>query len=374
MTVLTMISGERLKFGTKNSVFCRKTASEPSLFKNLNTPIPPKTFSTQFQPVTYEDKEDKVKVGRQFKNRQVKIMQFSEQIHKSNPCAKMNSVELRLGYLKNNSEQYKTGNSGYNRDSLVKTASKNELITKSSVFEFNKKSSTLSSNPFNLNSFNPKLTNSTPFNPNPTNPFNPNPFKTSPFTLFIFPKEGEKLQVLHKNKDTKSTETNVGCHNCLGPNNKPSVSETTPAFKFTFPQTSSIKQPEKPVANIKVFDAAPDSLILQHSKSKIIKHMELRNSIQNHLNNQPFDHDQEQLKNNTPVNKPVEIEQSIVHKMSSSSRRHLFKTVRPTFDLSKPKTNQTKSKNAKTSQIAFSNSRKITMSQIKVRVVHTKNI
>merc|ERR1712127_236520 len=115
-------------------------------------------------------------------------MQFSEQIQKSNPCAKMNSVELRLGYIKNNPVQYKTGNSWYTRDSLVKTASKNELITKSSVFEFNKKSSTLSSNPFNLNSFNPKLTNSAPFNPNPTNPFNPNPFKTSPFNPNPLPK------------------------------------------------------------------------------------------------------------------------------------------------------------------------------------------
>lgn len=102
--------------------------------------------------------------------------------------------------------------------------------------------------------------------------------------------------------------------------------------------------------------------------------MELRNSIQDHLNNQPFDHDKEQLENDTLVDKPVENENVISFKMSTSTRRHLFKPVRQSFDLSKPKTNQTKSKNSKTSQIQFSNNQKITISQIKVRVVHTKNI
>ena len=404
--------------GTKNTVFGQKTTSVPSpfpfMFKNLNTKTTLKTISASFQPVTYEDKEDKIKVGRKFQNRRVKIMQFSEQINKANPGLKMNSVELRLEYLKNNSEQYKKGNLGYNRENL-KTASKVEPFNKSFLFEFNKKSGSVDPNPFKQNVFNQNPINQNPFSPNPfkTSPFNLNPpqkssiFEFKPKSIeklrmacsnifrfefpqkrdkssFKFPQEGEKLQVLKKNKDSKTTESNFACHNCFSEPNcfcRPQnlvpqnlFSESKFDFNSTFLQSSSTKQTVKPAVSEKLPEKIPDSLILQHSKSKIIKHMELRNSIQDHLNNQPFDHDKEQLENDTLVDKPVKNENVISFKMSTSTRRHLFKPVRQSFDLSKPKTNQTKSKNSKTSQIQFSNNRKITISQIKVRVVHTKNI
>merc|ERR1711912_227600 len=91
------------------------------------------------------DNNDKVKVGRHYKPRQVNIMQFSEQKWNQKGKNDMNPVELRFGYMKSKTIG-RNDNFGYQRDDLTKRNS-----GKTSQYSiFNPKPKNVVDSPFKL--------------------------------------------------------------------------------------------------------------------------------------------------------------------------------------------------------------------------------
>merc|ERR1712174_91522 len=77
---------------------------------------PGKICDTKFKPAKFEDNTEKVKIGKTYQNRKVKILQFSEQIKQTNSRNDFNPVELRIAYMKKHHSDYKNQeNPGYNR-------------------------------------------------------------------------------------------------------------------------------------------------------------------------------------------------------------------------------------------------------------------
>jgi hypothetical protein len=464
-----------------NSTFTPVTVSKPAFSQTLNFPKSninpfqkqsvkptPQTFSTKFHPMIFEDKDDKIRIGRNMNNhkyRQVKIMQFSNQIEKLNPKLKISPTELRLGYMANNFDQYKNGNLGYNRDSLVNVEStqqtdfntnifmKNDFDEnqiskqpfttqpfKSQLFNFSQqeskrpglnlftdfKTKDSGENAYTKQSFNTQPSQPQPFNfshQEPKNrgfkftdfkttdadkklytkqPFNihvqpskPQPFNfsqqepkkpfafmlnTNPSNLssskvdtkgefkFHWPKPEEnttdtKTSTIDwsKSKENSRSQKPLAFNNCFR-----QLKQNYPDLKFTNSKAVDTKPPE---------EKSPDSLILQHTKDKIIKHMELRNSIQDNLQNDPFaiisKSHQSPIKNvytQESGSQQHNVDQIPEIRMPSSSRRFLYRSVKPVTDLNKPKIKHNKAKKTK---VQVQNNVKISINSIKVRVVQT---
>merc|ERR1712179_96062 len=141
--------------------------------------------------------------------------------------------------------------------------------------------------------------------------------------------------------------------------------------------TTDCKMPDSTNTHSKTTDkgvekSPSDSLILQHSKNKIIKHMELRNSIEDNLKNDPFAN---HVDSNYGAVKSTGLQvyddrenNTREFNMSSLNKRFLYRSVKPKIDLSKPKIKQNKAKSAK---VPVQSNIKISINNIKVRVVQT---
>jgi len=356
-------------------------------------------FSNKFEPVKYLDKDDKVKVGNRYKQRQVNIMQFSEQKWNQKGRNDMNPVELRLGYMKSN-QMDKKDNFGYQRDDLTKRNS-NE---KSRNFVFNSKPKSSVFNPFEKTQkssvFNPfekpkNVESPFKFDKTPASPFKFETTKTSPFKFTQTTHSTFKFgEITNNSKLDKSTtfpfkfetpksspfklgQTNTFKFGELPNNSKPTAikdcflglknptqinfpKNTIPFKTSTETQTQPIK---KPAEN-------PDtSLILEHCKLKIAKEIELNNSIEYDLQNNPYPADSFSVTNSSPAliqqEKP---NHSIDRNLSSVAKKFLFSPVKSKSDLmkprvknSKPKTNENQIKPAV---------KKILIKNIKVKVVN----
>lgn len=353
---------------------------------NTNKRTISRICDTKFKPAKFEDNTEKVKIGKTYLNRKVKILQFSEQIKQTNSRNDFNPVELRIAYMKKHHSDYENQeNPGYNR-SAFSFVNLTNLTKKAMPEKIFNPFETKNSNPFELKIKNP-FEIETKQKPNPfeikfqKNPFNApaitnskksmtkfawpkaSPTTPKPTSNFVWPKIPEPKKPTISSSPKISTPTTpfvwpavkISNPNCGWPKSWLDNNDKKPATQTSLkilPQKSSQVNPKPEKSN------STDTLISQFYRNELIKSMEVRNSIESALIENPYPNQASAIKPVLQRDQYSDQSNSMTMKMTSESKRFLLKSPKmrsKTDVLKKPKSSNGKSKSKFIIQTAITN-------------------